>query len=367
MATLEDYKRLDVLAAGPGLGAGGVAISDNFRKLADRFAFLATTDPGAGDDRNDGFAVGSRWYNTATATEWICTNDAIGAAQWTKAGGNPFDQSLNTTDSPSFSGMMVNGLTHLTAGGLLALHVDDGTLKVTATTIPAIIVESGDFGQCFGVGDNGDVTLIGALTATNEEVTHSIGRFAISGHMMTGGGGCNINLDGGILECGICSAFEIVSGSTVSTPELYLNGTRFFPPVVLRVSSDLTTTAATASSIFSFPIAADEVWAVQICLLIGCNNTGGVRFSITTPSGATLALSAVGNAASVAKHERINSSGTLTGSFNSANHPGGYCNLQGAIANDATAGTVSINFASGTSGQTSTVFANSILIAHRIA
>jgi len=45
----------------------------------------ATTDPSENDDANQGYASGSRWYNTVSEELFLCINDSPGAAQWVKA------------------------------------------------------------------------------------------------------------------------------------------------------------------------------------------------------------------------------------------------------------------------------------------
>jgi hypothetical protein len=42
----------------------------------------ATTDPTTGDDKDDGYSVGSIWTNTSTNESFICTDDASAAAVW---------------------------------------------------------------------------------------------------------------------------------------------------------------------------------------------------------------------------------------------------------------------------------------------
>lgn len=43
----------------------------------------ATAAPGVGDDSADGYAVGSRWIDTATDAEYVCLDATAGAAVWT--------------------------------------------------------------------------------------------------------------------------------------------------------------------------------------------------------------------------------------------------------------------------------------------
>ncbi|HML23525.1 MAG TPA: hypothetical protein PKD09_17850 [Aggregatilinea sp.] len=47
----------------------------------------ATSDPGAGDDADDGYGVGSVWINTTAGTVWTCTDATAGSAVWTEGGG----------------------------------------------------------------------------------------------------------------------------------------------------------------------------------------------------------------------------------------------------------------------------------------
>jgi hypothetical protein len=48
---------------------------------------LATVNPTVSDDRSTGMHVGFRWLNTTTPAEFVCTNDAAGAAVWSSVGG----------------------------------------------------------------------------------------------------------------------------------------------------------------------------------------------------------------------------------------------------------------------------------------
>lgn len=86
MATLEDYRGLEVLNAGVPLPeAGGKAISDNFRSLVDwnpKSDWEAITDPTSTDDLSKDFQVGSQWLNSATGHQFVCTDNTTGSAKW---------------------------------------------------------------------------------------------------------------------------------------------------------------------------------------------------------------------------------------------------------------------------------------------
>lgn len=128
-------------------------------------------------------------------------------------------------------------------------------------------------------------------------------------------------------------------------------------------ASDQTTTANTGTNVtgLSFALAANEKRAFEFHIQNGCNNTGGVTYALTVPSGATFRANARGSSTGVTAmtSSTMTVSGTLTGAFNTVNSAGGWTTITGVVTNGSTAGTVQLQFASGTSTQTSTVFAQS--------
>ncbi|HWL07935.1 MAG TPA: hypothetical protein VNQ76_06005 [Planctomicrobium sp.] len=80
MATLTDYKGLDIVENAT--GDGGVALTDNFKELADRAPYQTSTNPGVNDDSTKGFSSGDQWLNTSTQVLWACVSNNTGAAVW---------------------------------------------------------------------------------------------------------------------------------------------------------------------------------------------------------------------------------------------------------------------------------------------
>ncbi|WP_437192483.1 hypothetical protein [Planctomicrobium sp. SH527] len=80
MATLTDYKGLDVVT--DATGDGGIALTDNFKELADRAPYQASNNPGTNDDSSKGFSPGDQWLNTSTQVFWTCISSSAGAAVW---------------------------------------------------------------------------------------------------------------------------------------------------------------------------------------------------------------------------------------------------------------------------------------------
>ncbi|MFA6542498.1 MAG: hypothetical protein WCT99_12940 [Bacteroidota bacterium] len=135
------------------------------------------------------------------------------------------------------------------------------------------------------------------------------------------------------------------------------------------LSANQTTTSTTLGNVtgLSFSIGAGETWSFEFNIQNGCNNTGGIRYAITFPSG-TLRAPAVGmsNAVTAQTSSVITVSGTQTGvAYNTVNNANGWTRITGSIINGVTAGTVQLQFKSNTGGQTSTIFTNSYMTARR--
>jgi len=47
-----------------------------------KYNLTATTDPGVGDDSDDGYTIGSRWVNVTLDKEFVCLDASVGAAVW---------------------------------------------------------------------------------------------------------------------------------------------------------------------------------------------------------------------------------------------------------------------------------------------
>lgn len=142
--------------------------------------------------------------------------------------------------------------------------------------------------------------------------------------------------------------------------------------VIARTTADRTTTATAAANVtdLSFAIGANEVWGFEFFLQNGCASLSGIKWAITVPSGATFRGVAVGMAAAVTAVTSaiLSVSGALSGvAFNAVALATGWTHITGSVANGATAGTVALQFATVSSGQASTVYANSLMTAQRIA
>ena len=63
--------------------------------------YSAVTDPGATDDSDDGYEVGSRWINTDTDEAFICVDATVGSAIWVQTTSEGTVEFIGLTDTPS--------------------------------------------------------------------------------------------------------------------------------------------------------------------------------------------------------------------------------------------------------------------------
>jgi hypothetical protein len=140
--------------------------------------------------------------------------------------------------------------------------------------------------------------------------------------------------------------------------------------VATALAANFTTTSTTPSTIFSFNIAANEIWVVDVQITAQCSSTGGTKYQVAAPAGATIEgwlYSSLG-AVTTLSYQRITAINTLnaTAVHIVATTPAPDV-IRFTITNSSTPGTVAVQAASVTSGQTTTVFAKSSIAAYRAA
>lgn len=131
--------------------------------------------------------------------------------------------------------------------------------------------------------------------------------------------------------------------------------------ITAKLSGNVTTTSNVAGNItgLSFSAAATAVYKIDGFLHIGCDNTGGVVFSITLPAGATVFLYYFGNSsgATAFLSTTNTASATLTGTAHcTQNNALRGVHISGTITTTGTSGTCQWQFASGVNTQTSTIY-----------
>lgn len=141
----------DAIAA----AAGGSATAIGFLKVlgastigVHRVKFDGTAAPGVTNDVDEGYAVGSLWFDTTNANVYMCASAADGAAQWLLLSGNRGTGTVTVangaTTGTASVGTMFNGKTVFCsikqAGansvGINSAVVAAGTLTVTVSGDP---------------------------------------------------------------------------------------------------------------------------------------------------------------------------------------------------------------------------------------
>ena len=151
---------------------------------------------------------------------------------------------------------------------------------------------------------------------------------------------------------------DVVYDTTIGTTCTY-NGTFWQYSKEYYVTASVSTTAITASNITgltTFVLEANSTYDISGEFLIQCNGTGGIKFGNTLPSGGTSFIYYAGVGTSAVTTQQISSlNGTLTATAINRFSNSSYLIFGGLITTTATAGTVSMQFASGVGGQTSTI------------
>jgi polygalacturonase len=138
----------------------------------------------------------------------------------------------------------------------------------------------------------------------------------------------------------------------------------------LQLSSNVTTNVTTRTSTnLSFPIRPSEQWYVECNIVAQCSSTGGVKYAINAPTGTTVEGGAEGVVAGSTSTTRVRISAidTLTSNamHTTANVPLADT-IRVFIKGSTTAGNVTLQFASTTAGQTSTILAGSTMRAQKV-
>lgn len=127
---------------------------------------------------------------------------------------------------------------------------------------------------------------------------------------------------------------------------------------ILISGSDITTTSNTAQNITGLVTGTLEInstYIIECRIRLRCNNTGGVKIGATIPSGATLSLTIFGIGATNSLFMSSTSGALSASAFNLGAFTSNLW-VFGRVTTGGTSGSVQVQFASGASGQTSTIY-----------
>ena len=131
---------------------------------------------------------------------------------------------------------------------------------------------------------------------------------------------------------------------------------------IFMTGGDQSTTSDSATNITDLitpTLEANSRYIISGQIHVGCNNTGGVNFAVDVPTSALLFVNFQGRTSSSTSYRSISVSAdaTLTGvAVSTFNNNASAVSVLGEITTGANAGTVNFMFASGVSGQTSTIY-----------
>lgn len=131
------------------------------------------------------------------------------------------------------------------------------------------------------------------------------------------------------------------------------------PPTFQAVTSNVTNATTTAADVtgMSFVVQANQSYHFHVVILASLDNTGGVAFKWTVPSGAGLMCTFQGNSTSSTAPQQNYTQGSGTASgfirFTGAN---GTIVADGYIQTSSTAGVLQLQFNPVTAGQTATIY-----------
>jgi hypothetical protein len=175
--------------------------------------------------------------------------------------------------------------------------------------------------------------------------------------------------DFGITSSGTTHTFNLPVASAVNTGKLSNTDWSTFNDKqdniikIIKLGSNQTTTSTSAQDITELVTSALEInkdYLILGIMRIGCNNTGGVKFGITVPTGATanLLTNGVGTGATNYQYAIADQTGLSATAIVRVSSIF-YYQFTGVVRMGNTAGNVQITFASNTSGQTSTIYGGS--------
>lgn len=160
-----------------------------------------------------------------------------------------------------------------------------------------------------------------------------------------------------------------VTGSLAVSGTLSGGGIGLVRPVGQAATISQTTITPADTSLVQ-AVGASQVWRLELDVLCGCNNTGGVTFTVTVPAGATGSSQVNGPTSGLTTLIAYGFaspafSGTF-GQFVSAS-PFPAVRLVLYVATAGTAGNVTLQYSAAVAGQTVSVYAGSTLLATRIS
>lgn len=263
----------------------------------------------------------------------------------------------------------------LTTGGGLGI----GTTPATAG---ALRLESGAAIDFRNQANNANLNLIKSDTSNNVKVGDTSG---VNDLQLQSSGDIILSANSQTLTIDNAGSLQLKDGFAATYASGYANvaavsgllktvdpasNTLGMGSVCKALSSDFTTTNATATSTnLTFAVTDSDIWLITFWLVWQTTDSNGQNFAIAAPSGATIECIGKGNATSATtwRYARVTAINTLT-TVNYANFSPQLTPLYGfaRVKMSGTSGSITIQGANVTAGQTLTIKAGSYIDAKRV-
>jgi len=136
------------------------------------------------------------------------------------------------------------------------------------------------------------------------------------------------------------------------------------PKPIRKTADESVTTSTTLQNDdhLLFAIAANEIWSVQFFLAVVAGGPQGMKFAVTVPAGATMRFAATAGGGDI-----VGTTATSGAEILNSASINNIVQIMGWVANGGTAGNVQLQWAQSVGSGTSTIYANSHLLAVRFS
>lgn len=251
-------------------------------------------------------------------------------------------------------GAIAGGVQLILFGSLVRLNSGSLQFGSSAASTGAIQLQNaqGIFARNFG--GTADISVIGTTAANNVVVGDSINTH-------------NAEMVASNQVLLLAGSNEITLGSSGYPTAAIGSNTLQIGTISLSLASNASTTSSLATPTnLTFPVAANENWFFELKGQLQDNGTGGMKFAIYVPSGATLNAMIWGNTSAsngAFVVEQLGASSLTSHSFGAGNSISGVVNIYGQVINGATPGSLTVRIASTNGTDNIILLAGSTLIA----
>lgn len=187
---------------------------------------------------------------------------------------------------------------------------------------------------------------------------------------LTAGNGISVTNGAGSITLAVslsAGAGISITGTSTQTIEQSLP----YLVAMQNLTTSFNTTVITSVNAFpGITTVANAVYEIDVLSTVRCSSTGGIKFQITAPTGSTVEGWSEGSTTTITtlSRQRLTAINTLTATAtNTAAITPAPHTMRAIVTTGATTGTLSVGVASGTAGQTSTMYPGSVIRITRLS